>query len=183
VLSFSQTVAGFGCPTESTAKELTELITNYFNAGAFDGNELTEESQEFSGGTDPDVPKTAAVTFDVNFHLPIIVKCDHKKHGKFPVPFTIFGNHYLDVKQIDLSSLSFAGTPTPPDGLKCLKPFDVNKDTFRDLSCIVDSCPDLGPALKALRDPHNKKVVVPVTGLIEGGTAIFGEDPSVKTLP
>jgi hypothetical protein len=197
VLNFSQTVAGLGCPAESTATTLTDLVTNYCNGGTFDGAEVTCVNPDNPGEplAKTEGVATVANTFDVNFLLPIHVKTD-KLHCKSPlsiVPFTIFGNQNLDVKQIDLSSLRFAGVETPPVGLKCLHPFDVNRDKFKDLSCVVNSCPDIGPALKALRGSNNKKVVVPVAVPVTGsliaippsseGTAIFGEDLNVKTLP
>jgi hypothetical protein len=170
-----------------------DIALRYCNSGKFDA-ELDEFGNVIGGTASacifPEAPTqiaqittttVSAVLFDVDFNPKTInVKCGEKKdQGK--VKFTIFGNDTLDVTLIEQSSLRIEGTI--PNDLDCNDPKDANKDGFLDLTCQVKSCPSLGPALLANRDPNSKRVDITVTGSLESGTAILGEDLDVKTSP
>jgi hypothetical protein len=178
VLSYSQTVEGPGCLPENPVIELGQLQTGYCNGGTFDGApvDCTPKNLDPLTGTGHAEP---AVQFDVTFSPTTLnVTCNPNNNDTWH--FTISGNQHLDVTLIDTSSLAVEGIED--------QVFNCNANTMNNtLSCDIQACQidpnldDLGPVVKANRNPGSTTVDLTVTGSLLSGTAIVGEDINHKT--
>jgi hypothetical protein len=187
VLSFSQTVAGSNCPIESEATELGQPITRYCTGGTFNGAPVdcifgTGQNQELlSGASIAD----AAIPFDVTFTPTTLnVTCGPNNNDTWN--FTIVGNQHLNLTEIDTSTLAVEAVSGQVncDPVNTANTPGLSDDT---LTCHINACQqnpaleDLGPIVCANRNPGGTTTDLTVTGTLQNGTPIFGEDLNHKT--
>ena len=182
VLSFSQTVAGSNCGAESPVVELGQLHTRYCNGGTFNGAAVdctfgTGKNLKLLAGGGTAEP---AILFDVAFS-PTTLNLTCGPNNNDTWHFTIQGNGHLDLvagvtdplRSIDPSTLAVEGVA----GLNVT--CDPVNTANNSQTCHVRACqangPDLGPIVKANRNPDGTADLT-VTGALNNGTRIFGED-------
>ena len=102
VLSFSQTVSGLACSTQTQVLAQSSLTTLFCSGGSFDGAAadcITGQNQNLVGGG----TATAAVPFDVTF-TPKSLNLNCGVNNNDTWHFTITGNENLHVANIDVTT-------------------------------------------------------------------------------
>jgi hypothetical protein len=175
VLRLTQTFNNSSCTDPPT--DVSELDTRYCTGASFNGAPVdctfgtgkTQEEATVIGTADNVLP------FDVDFKPPqtLNLSCTGGTQSNDIWDFKIFGNQHLNVTLINVGSLKIEGvSPNPP--ITC------SLNGTNNLLCEVKACPTVAPAVLAARDPVTLFVDITVTGTLNSGTPIIGQQ-HIKT--
>jgi hypothetical protein len=180
VLSFSQTVDGPNCGTGSEVIAFSELDAEYCNGGTFDNAPVacisgTGKTQQLLTGIET---SDTGVQFDVAFS-PTTLNLNCGPNNNDTWNFTISANQHLtDLTRIVPASLAVEGVPGQ---VTC----DDVTPTATTRTCHVKACQpgsgtDIGPVACA-NSLTGTTADLTVTGSLDNGTLIIGEDKGHKT--